>query len=179
MEFDVTVENPKGTHNKYVTDRESGRIRLDRTLFTATQYPADYGFVENTIGEDTDPLDALVLVHEPTFPGCLIRCRAIGLFLMDDDKGPDPTVICVPTTELRLANLIDIDDMEHFHRLEIQHFFEIYTDLEPGKRVNTEAGSWSGRSQAEAEIERSRQRNAETMTAVHAPGAPPAIAEYA
>jgi len=159
MEFDVTVEIPKGTRNKYVMDPTSGRLRLDRTLFTATQYPADYGFIEQTLGEDTDPLDALVLVREPTFPGCLIKCRTIGMFLIDDDKGPDPKVICVPSADLRQADLLDIDDLERFHRLEIQHFFEIYTDLEPGKRVNTEAGTWSGRLQAQAEIERSRQRH--------------------
>src|SRR6185312_10136870 len=75
MEFDVTVEIPKGQRNKYEVDHETGRIRLDRTLFTATQYPADYGFIEGTLGDDGDPLDALVLLKEPTFPGCLIRCR--------------------------------------------------------------------------------------------------------
>jgi inorganic pyrophosphatase len=171
MEFDVTVENPKGTRNKYVMDLESGRIRLDRTLFTATQYPADYGFIEQTLGEDTDPLDALVLVREPTFPGCLIRCRAIGMFLIDDDKGPDPKVICVPAADLRLTNLIDIDDLEHFHRLEIQHFFEIYTDLEPGKRVNAEGGSWNGRLLAQAEIERSHRRHLQSVMASHEPAA--------
>ena len=72
MEFDVLIEIPKGTRNKYVFDRSAGRIRLDRTLFTATQYPADYGFIEGTLGQDGDPLDALVLIQEPTFPGCLI-----------------------------------------------------------------------------------------------------------
>ena len=78
MEFDVTIEIPKGERNKYEMDHDSGRIRLDRTLFTATQYPADYGFIEGTLGDDGDPLDAMVLVQVPTFPGCLIRCRAIG-----------------------------------------------------------------------------------------------------
>ena len=76
MDFDVLVEIPKGQRNKYEVDHKTGRIRLDRTLFTSTQYPADYGFIEGTLGEDGDPLDALVLVPEPTFPGCLIRCRA-------------------------------------------------------------------------------------------------------
>ena len=80
MEFDALIEIPRGSRNKYEVDHATGRIRLDRTLFTATQYPADYGFIENTLGEDGDPLDALVLVQEPTFPGCLIRCRAVGMF---------------------------------------------------------------------------------------------------
>ena len=78
VEFDVLIEIPRGSRNKYEVDNKSGRIRLDRTLFTATQYPADYGFVEDTLGLDGDPLDAFVLVQEPTFPGCLIRSRAIG-----------------------------------------------------------------------------------------------------
>ena len=96
MDFDVTVEIPKGHRNKYEVDHVTGRIRLDRTLFTSTQYPADYGFIEGTLGEDGDPLDALVLVQEPTFPGCLIRCRTIGMFRMTDEKGGDDKVLCVP-----------------------------------------------------------------------------------
>ena len=86
MEFDVLLEIPKGQRNKYEVDHESGRIRLDRTLFTSTQYPADYGFIEDTLGLD-DPLDALVLLQEPTFPGCSIKCRAIGMFRMTDEAG--------------------------------------------------------------------------------------------
>jgi inorganic pyrophosphatase len=158
IEFDVTVEIPKGTRNKYEMDAASGRIRLDRTLFTATQYPADYGFVEHSLGEDGDPLDALVLVRSATFPGCLIRCRAIGMFRMRDEKGPDPKVICVPVADPRLDYLVDIEDLESFHRLEIQHFFEIYKDLEPGKSVDVEGGVWAGRLEAEAEIANSQKR---------------------
>ncbi len=158
MEFDVTIEIPKGTRNKYEMDPQTGRIRLDRTLFTATQYPADYGYIEHSLGEDTDPLDALVLVQEPTFPGCLIRCRAIGMFRMRDEKGPDPKVLCVPTSDHRLAYLRDITDLERFYKLEIQHFFEVYKDLEPGKSVDVEGGVWAGRTEAEAEITRSTER---------------------
>jgi len=158
MEFDVTVEIPKGTRNKYKMDRRSGRIRLDRTLFTATQYPADYGFIEHSLGEDTDSLDALVLVQSPTFPGCLIRCRAIGMFLMHDAKGPDPKVLCVPVADPRLAYLADITDLEHFHKLEIQHFFEVYRDLEPGKSIDADRGVWASRVEAEAEIAASQHR---------------------
>ena len=158
MEFDVTVESPKGTRNKYEVDRRTGRIRLDRTLFTATQYPEDYGFIEHTLGEDTDPLDALVLVREPTFPGCQIRCRAFGMFRVLDPKGPDPKVLCVPTADPRLAYLVDLPDLEAFHKLEIQHFFEIYQDLEPGKVIDAEHGVWADRAEAEAEVTRSRHR---------------------
>src|SRR3954467_410464 len=96
MEFDVLIEVPKGSRNKYEVDHESGRLRLDRTLFTATQYPADYGFIEGTLGRDGDPLDALVLPQEPTFPGCLIACRPIGMFNMTDEAGEDAKVICAP-----------------------------------------------------------------------------------
>ena len=108
MEFDVLVEIPKGQRNKYEVDHESGRIRLDRTLFTSTQYPADYGYIENTLGLDGDPLDALVILQEPTFPGCLIHCRAIGMFRMTDEAGGDDKVLCVPSTDPRLEHLRDI-----------------------------------------------------------------------
>jgi inorganic pyrophosphatase len=150
LAFDVTVEIPKGQRNKYEVDHHTGRIRLDRTLFTATQYPADYGFIEGTLGQDTDPLDALVLVQEPTFPGCLIRCRAIGMFRMTDEKGADDKVLCVPADDPRMQRLQDIGDIDRFDLQEIQHFFEVYKDLEPGKSV--EGAAWVGREQAEAEI---------------------------
>ena len=88
MEFDVLIEIPRGSRNKYEVDHDTGRMRLDRTLFTSTQYPADYGYIENTLGEDGDPLDALVLLHgDPLFPGVLVRCRAIGMFRMTRREG--------------------------------------------------------------------------------------------
>src|SRR6266516_4538678 len=97
MEFDVLIEIPRGSRNKYEVDHASGRIRLDRTLFTSTQYPADYGYIENTLGSDGDPLDALVILQgDPLFPGVLVLCRAIGMFRMTDEKGGDDKVLCVP-----------------------------------------------------------------------------------
>jgi inorganic pyrophosphatase len=156
VQFDVTVEIPKGQRNKYEVDHASGRIRLDRTLFTATQYPADYGFIEDTLGQDGDPLDALVLLSEPTFPGCLIACRAIGMFRMTDEKGPDDKVLCVHATDPRWDHLIDIGDVQKFDRLEIQHFFEVYKALEPGKDSST--AGLAGRSAAWVEIEEARTR---------------------
>jgi inorganic pyrophosphatase len=160
MEFDVTVEIPKGSRNKYVIDRTTGRIRLDRTLFTATQYPVDYGYVEDTFGaaHDGDALDAAVLVQEPTFPGCLIRCRAIGIFRMRDEQGPTPKVLCVPTADLRLAHLADITDLDRFYRLEIQHFFTVYKLIEPRKTVHAESIGWGGRADAEDEIRLAYER---------------------
>ncbi len=161
LDFDVTVEIPKGHRNKYEVDHKTGRIRLDRTLFTATQYPADYGFIEGTLGDDGDPLDALVLVQEPTFPGCLIHCRAIAMFRMKDEKGGDDKVLCVPATDPRVEHLRDIGDLAKFDLQEIQHFFEVYKDLEPGKSV--EGATWVGRDEAEAEITLSRQRHASAI----------------
>jgi len=156
FEFDVTIEIPKGQRNKYEMDHVTGRIRLDRMLFTSTRYPHDYGFVEGTLGEDGDPLDALVVLEEPTFPGCLIRCRAIGMFHMRDEAGGDDKVLCVPAGDPRLNHLQDLTDVNEFDRLEIQHFFETYKDLEPGKSV--EGAHWTDRAGAYKEIVASRER---------------------
>src|SRR6201989_1812610 len=103
-----------GQRNKYEMDHASGRIRLDRMLFTATRYPADYGFIENTLGEDGDPLDVLVLVEGATSPGCLIECRAIGMFRMRDEKGGDDKVLAVPARDPRLSHLQDIFHVPQF-----------------------------------------------------------------
>ena len=163
LDFDVLVEIPKGNRNKYEVDHETGRIRLDRMLFTSTAYPEDYGYIENTLGLDGDPLDALVLVQEPTFPGCLIRSRAIGMFRMTDEKGGDDKVLCVPYDDPRLEHLRDIHHVPEFDRMEIQHFFEVYKELEPGKSV--EGATWVGRAEAEAEIHASFKRQADLVAA--------------
>jgi inorganic pyrophosphatase len=169
VEFDVTIEIPKGPRNKYELDHVTGRIRLDRTLFTATQYPADYGFIDDTLGQDGDPLDALVLLSEPTFPGCLILARAIGMFRMTDEKGPDDKVLCVPANDPRQEHLRDIHHLPEYERLEIQHFFEVYKDLEPGKSV--EGATWVGRVAAEEEIAASRRRHEKALAAQAGPDA--------
>lgn len=156
MEFDVIIEIPKGSRNKYVFDRETGRIRLDRMLFTSTRYPDDYGFIEETLGLDGDPLDALVLLEEPTFPGCLIRCRALGMFRMRDEAGGDDKVLCVPIADQRAAWRRELSDISDYHRLEVQRFFEVYKDLEPGKSV--EGAHWVDREETEEEIRSSFKR---------------------
>src|ERR1700741_2941656 len=156
MEFDVLIEIPRGSRNKYEGDHHSGLIRLDRTLFTATQYPADYGFVPDTLGEDGDPLDAMVLVQEPTFPGCLIRSRAVGMFRMTDEKGGDDKIICVPAGDPRQENLRELEDVPEVYRLPTPHFFPVYKELDPGKSGRDTA--WAGRVDAEAEVIASRQR---------------------
>jgi inorganic pyrophosphatase len=160
VEFDVIIEIPKGQRNKYEMDHRTGRIRLDRMLFTSTRYPSDYGFIEDTLADDGDPLDALVLLEEATFPGCVIHCRAIGMFRMRDEKGADDKVLCVAATDPRMAHYADIGDVSAYDQLEIQHFFEVYKELEPGKMV--EGFAWVGRAEAEAEIEACRQRAAES-----------------
>jgi len=156
LEFDVTIEIPAGSRNKYEMDHHTGRIRLDRMLFTSTRYPHDYGFVDNTLGLDGDPLDALVIIGEPTFPGIVIRCRTVGMFRMTDEAGGDDKVLCVPAGDPRVEHLRDIHHVSEFDRLEIQHFFEVYKDLEPGKSV--EGATWTGRTEAEEEIHQSYAR---------------------
>ncbi|HEX8511343.1 MAG TPA: inorganic diphosphatase [Propionibacteriaceae bacterium] len=156
LTFDVTIEIPKGNKNKYEVDHATGRIRLDRTLFTSTAYPADYGFIEGTLGQDGDPLDALVLVSEPTFPGCLIQCRALGMFRMTDEAGGDDKVLCVPSNDVRRDHLRDLTNVREYLLLEIEHFFTVYKDLEPGKSV--EGSSWAGVEEAEAEVKASFER---------------------
>jgi inorganic pyrophosphatase len=124
------IEIPAGSRNKYEYDGALGGLVLDRRLFTATAYPGDYGFIEGTLAEDGDPLDALVLVSDPTFPGCRIRVRAIGVFHMTDEKGPDDKLLCVPVGDPLWSGLSDLDDIPAALRNEIEHFFEVYKDLE-------------------------------------------------
>ena len=154
LEFDVVVEVPKGSRNKYEMDAASGHIRLDRPLYSSVRYPADYGFITETLGGDGDPLDALVLVEEPTFPGCRIRCRAIGVLRTRDQKGHDAKVLALPTFDAR--EWTDIDQVPRDLRDEIEHFFSIYKDLDPDKFSHVEG--WSGRARAEREIEDARRR---------------------
>lgn len=156
MDVEVIVEIPQGSRNKYEMDHHGGAIWLDRHLFTATTYPADYGFIDNTLGEDGDPLDALVLLDEPTFPGCHIMSRPIGVFWMSDEKGPDAKVLCVPAKDPRWIHIQDLDDLLPHLRAEISHFFEIYKALEPGK--DTEVRNWEGAAAAIEEIEVARRR---------------------
>lgn len=148
VEFDVTIEIPKGHRNKYEIDHETGRIRLDRTLFTSTQYPADYGFIEHTLGEDSDPLDALVLVQEPTFPGVLIRSRAIGMFRMRDEKGGDDKVLAVPLGDPRFGSITALEHLDPHWLAEIETFFRTYKELEDKW---TEVVGWQS-AEAAAEI---------------------------
>ncbi len=151
----VFVEIPGGSRNKYEFDQESGTIMLDRRLFTSMSYPADYGFIEGTLGEDGDPLDALVLVGDPTFPGCRIRARAVGVFHMADEKGPDEKVICVPLKDPSFMRVHDVHDIQPEFRDEIEHFFQVYKQLE---KKETETRGFGNRSEAEQIIAAARAR---------------------
>ena len=160
MEIEVVVEIPKGSRNKYEIDHETGAVWLDRRLFTAMSYPVDYGFVPDTLSEDGDPLDAMVLLEESTFPGCHIRARVLGVFWMTDEAGPDAKILCVPDHDERWDDLNDLSDLHRTHILdEIEHFFETYKALEKGK--DTETRGWEGREAALAEVEASRVRFAQ------------------
>lgn len=154
MDIVVVVEIPKGTHNKYEMD-ENGTLWLDRTLFTSMHYPQDYGHVPETLGEDGDPLDALLLLDEPTFPGCHVRARPVGMFEMSDEEGVDTKLLCVPAKDVRWDKITDIGDVDPHTLDQIAHFFKVYKDLEPGKSV--QPGGWAGRAEAEALVEKGRQ----------------------
>ncbi len=148
--FDVTIEIPRGCRNKYEVDHHTGRIRLDRTLFTSMGYPADYGFIDDSLGEDGDPLDALLLIDEPVFPGCEVRVRPVALMMMTDEHGPDAKIACVPD-DVRYDAIRDVDDISGWKRKEILNFFANYKTLEPGKKVQPGL-EWQPLAKARAEV---------------------------
>jgi len=156
VELEAIVEIPRGSRNKYEMNHDTGELWLDRELFTATRYPTDYGFVPDTLAEDGDPLDVLVIVDEPTFPGCHIEVRPLGVFWMQDEAGPDAKVLSVPTADPRWLGVDDLDGVPAFMLQEISNFFEIYKSLEPGKSTNT--AGWQGRAEAEQTVEDARKR---------------------
>jgi inorganic pyrophosphatase len=149
----MVVEIPRGSRNKYEMDHGTGEIFLDRMLFTATRYPADYGFVPGTLAEDGDPLDIMVLGSEPTFPGCRIRVRPIGVFMMEDQGEADHKLIGVPAGDPRWAGYEDVGDLEEHLRRELEHFFAVYKELEDKK---TAALGWLGAAAAWEILERAR-----------------------
>ncbi len=158
-EYDVVVEIPRGSRNKYEVDHETGRVYLDRVLFTSFVYPTDYGFFENTLGLDGDPVDVLVLLEYPVFPGVGLKVRPVGVLNMSDEAGSDAKVIAVPYKDPRWLHIQDIGDVPEQTRKEIQHFFERYKDLEPGKWVKVE--EWGNAAEAEAIVEAGIKKLAE------------------
>jgi inorganic pyrophosphatase len=149
------VEIPKGSRNKYEYDPELGGIKLDRFVSASVVYPTDYGYVPHTLAPDGDPLDVLVCVSEPTFPGCIVPSKAIGLFKMSDEKGPDDHVICVPCNDPGWNSLEDVDDLPQQLRAEIGHFFGVYKDLDPDR--HSEVNGWDNRAAALETIKRSQE----------------------
>lgn len=152
----VLIEIPKGSRNKYEWDEELQAIKLDRFLFSSVVYPTDYGFIPDTCADDGDPLDAMVCVTEPTFPGCVIPAHVVALFRMHDDKGQDDKVVCVPSSDPNWNTMETLDDIPEPLRKEIEHFFSIYKQPE-GKEVRVEG--WFSREDALAEIEAARKRH--------------------
>lgn len=154
--FDVIIEIPKGSRNKYEVDHETGRVFLDRYLYTAFGYPADYGFIDDTLGEDGDPLDALVLLPESVYPGVTVKARPVGMYTMTDEAGGDDKLLCVPAKDVRWDHIQDIADVSEFELNAISHFFEHYKDLEPGKEVTP--GGWVGKAEAEKVLSEAIER---------------------
>ncbi|WP_317168630.1 inorganic diphosphatase [Blattabacterium cuenoti] len=145
INFDILVEIPKGSRNKYEFDKKNNLIRLDRVLYSPMNYPTDYGFIPNTLSLDGDPLDALVLLTEPTVPGCLIKVKPIGIFFMKDEKGEDEKILCVPIADPNYNTINDIIDIPIHTKKEIEHFFSVYKDLE-NKKV--QIGNWKNKDEA-------------------------------
>jgi inorganic pyrophosphatase len=154
-ELECIIEIPKGSRNKYEYDPDLGAIKLDRFVSASVVYPTDYGYVPNTLSPDGDPLDVLVCVSEPTFPGCIVFAKPIGLFRMSDEKGPDDHVVCVPCSDPGWNYLEHVDDLPRLLRAEIGHFFSVYKDLDPDK--HSEVKGWAGVKEALETIEKARE----------------------
>lgn len=155
--IEVVIEIPKDSRNKYEVDDDSGAVWLDRTLFTATRYPENYGYIPDSLAGDGDPLDVLVIMDEPVFPGCHIWARPVAVLEMRDEAGPDAKVLAVPFGDPRWAHITDIGDLSEHLRKEIHHFFEVYKALEPGK--STETTEWGDAARAKALIIDARAAN--------------------
>ncbi len=151
---EAVVEIPKGSRNKYELDHRTGDIFLDRVLYSSVHYPTDYGFIPGTKARDGDPLDVLVLVEEPTFPGCHMKVRPIGVLRMRDENGLDEKILAVPVADPRFEGIRHIGDLQEHWLLEIENFFKTYKNLESGKDTNVEG--WSGTEAAKELLKRYR-----------------------
>jgi len=154
MIVEVLIEIPKGSRNKYEYDKERGFFRLDRVIFSPVHYPTDYGYLPNTLADDGDPLDALVLIWEPTFPGCLVQARPIGMLQMSDEKGTDEKILCVPVADPFWREVQDLEQVPQHLLKEIEHFFTIYKTLEL-KRTLVEG--WESKAAALAVIDKAQK----------------------
>lgn len=138
---EASIEIPAGSQNKYEFDKEMGVLRLDRVLYSPVHYPTDYGYIAETLEDDGDPIDILVMITNPTIPGCLIDCRVVGVLAMQDDKGIDNKLLGVPLRDPRFNQIKDVKDVPAHVLREIEHFFKTYKDLE-GKE--TIIAGWRG-----------------------------------
>lgn len=141
----VMVEITKGCRNKYEYDKAKKRIKFDRLLYSSVHYPSDYGFIEDTLALDGDPLDALVLLWEPTFPGCMIESKPIGMFMMSDEKGPDEKILCVPVADPHWSHIDKLTEIPPHLLMEIEHFFASYKTLE---KKDVEVEGWRNKDAA-------------------------------
>jgi inorganic pyrophosphatase len=132
---DAFIEIPTGSQNKYEFDKDKGAFVLDRVLFSPMHYPAEYGYLKNTLALDGDPLDILVITSFPTFPGCVIEARVVGVLIMSDDKGQDEKLLAVPTSDPRFKDVSSLSDIPEHKLKEIAHFFQVYKDLENKKTI--------------------------------------------
>ena len=153
--YNAIIEIPKGRRNKFEIDKLTGLIRLDRYLYSSSMYPGDYGFLPQTLAEDGDPIDILVKVNEPTFSGCLIEARVIGVFRMQDKGAKDLKLLAVPYTDPMFAQFHDLHDVPRHFLREVEHFFQTYKQLE-GAMV--ESGGWGDRTEAVNEIHKAAAR---------------------
>ncbi len=151
----VTIEIPRGSRNKYEYDHESGLFFLDRVLYSSVHYPTDYGFIPDTLAGDGDPLDVLVLIEEPTYPGCLLRARPVGTLSMADEKGEDEKILAVPRDDRRFDQIIDLPYVPDHWLKEIAAFFRTYKELQG---VQTEVRDWFRRDEAWRIIEETQAR---------------------
>jgi inorganic pyrophosphatase len=154
------VEIPKGRRSKFEVDKRTGIMRLDRYLYSSSHYPGDYGFIPQTLAEDGDALDILVMVNEPTFSGCLIETHVVGLFRMVDRGRPDYKVLGVPDTDPLFAEIRDLDDVPRHFLREVEHFFKTYKQLE-GVTIETEG--WAPAADAIQEVRASVDRYVEHL----------------
>lgn len=152
---EATIEIPRGSRNKYECDHERGVFRLDRVLYSSVHYPTDYGFIAGTLSGDGDPLDVLVIVDEPTFPGCHMRVRPIGALNMSDEKGIDEKILAVPLDDPRFNSMKDLPDLQEHWPREIAAFFRTYKELQG---VQTEVHDWHDAKVAWQTIEDCRER---------------------
>ncbi|MEM1508856.1 MAG: inorganic diphosphatase [Thermofilaceae archaeon] len=157
-EVNIVIEIPQGGGVKYEMDKETGVLIVDRILYTSMVYPFNYGFIPGTLEEDRDPVDVLLLSYEPLLPGSLIRGKPVGVLITKDEKGPDAKIVAVPSPKIdpRFTDVDDVSKLPEAIKKKLEHFFEHYKELEPGKWVKVEG--WYGRSEALKRVKQAIER---------------------